>query len=97
MKSTLTNEKTCLVCGSENVEWHHVFFGTANRKIADKYGYVVPLCAEHHRGKTGIHQNREMDLLFKATAEWHFLDNHGTVKDFIKIFGKNYLLQEDCE
>ena len=31
------------------------FFGTANRKISDQYGFVVYLCRYHHEGDYGVH------------------------------------------
>lgn len=40
----------CFVCSSPYVEVHHIMYGTANRKLSDKYGLIVPLCQEHHRG-----------------------------------------------
>lgn len=38
----------CKLCGSPYVEIHHCLHGTANRKKADKYNLVIPLCHEHH-------------------------------------------------
>ena len=81
----------CVYCGSPNVQMHHVLHGTANRKKADKYGYVIPLCYEHHIGANGIHRNRGMDLYWKETAQRHFEKNIGTREDFIREFGKSYL------
>ena len=95
MKSVLTDENTCVVCGSENVEWHHIFAGIGRRRISDRYGYVIPLCADHHRGSDGIHFNKKMDVFFKGVAEMHFLEHHGTKEDFIKMFGKNYIMEDD--
>lgn len=40
----------CKLCGSPYVEIHHCLHGTANRKKADKYNLVIPLCHEHHTG-----------------------------------------------
>lgn len=83
--------KTCVVCGSTYVEMHHIYHGTANRKQADKYGYIIPLCREHHTGNNGIHFNKEMDLHWKKTAQIHFEFHYGSREDFINIFGRNYL------
>jgi hypothetical protein len=52
---------------------------------------VLPLCQEHHTGSRGVHFNKEMDLHFKQEAQKHFEANHGSRKDFIKVFGKSYL------
>ena len=81
----------CMICGESHPQKHHVFFGTANRKISDKYGYIVPLCLKHHTGQEGVHHNRELNLRLKRSAQEHFEANEGTREDFIKIFGKSYL------
>ena len=92
-KSIITEDmKRCFLCGStNNIEIHHVFFGTANRKLSDKYKLVVPLCAFHHRGNNSVHMNRELDLMLKEVAQTHFEKKIGSREDFIKIFGRNYL------
>ena len=103
MKSILQSEKECYVCahnlvfvpyGNERsnyvIEDHHVFFGTANRKLSEKHGLKVWLCQEHHRGNTGVHNNRVLDLLLKEIAQRKFEETHHR-QDFIKIFGKSYL------
>ena len=54
-KSIIQKKKECIICNSLNAEEHHVFFGTANRKLSEKYGLKVYLCAEHHRGTRGVH------------------------------------------
>lgn len=81
----------CVVCGSQYVQIHHIFFGTANRKMSDKYGYVVPLCQEHHTGNTGVHFNKFLDLYLKQKAQTHFESEIGTRNDFRKVFGKSWL------
>ena len=82
----------CIVCGSPYVEVHHIFPGTANRKISDRYGYVAPLCQYHHTGTAeGVHHNKDFMKRLKQEAQKHYEANHGTRKDFIKTFGKSYL------
>lgn len=51
-KWTRLAEMGCCICGSPFVEIHHVGTGAGGRKNHDK---VIPLCPEHHRGKTGLH------------------------------------------
>ena len=41
----------CLVCGSNNIEAHHVLRGVDGRSDDS----IVPLCPEHHRGRYGPH------------------------------------------
>ena len=81
----------CFVCGSPYVEVHHIMYGTANRKWSDKYGLVVPLCQEHHRGQTGVHFKRSFDLNLKKLAQEKFNDVYGEDKSFLEVFGRNYL------
>lgn len=81
----------CFVCGSPYVEVHHVFYGTAKRKLSDKYGLIVPLCEEHHRGQTGVHFNRDLDLHLKKLAQEKFEALYGANTSFREVFGKNYL------
>ena len=81
----------CFVCGSPYTEVHHVIYGTANRKLSDKYGLIVPLCHEHHRGQTGVHLNRDFDISLKKLAQEKFNTVYGANKSFLGVFGKNYL------
>lgn len=85
------DDKSCLICGSEVVEAHHVFGGWANRKQSDKYGLIVYLCPEHHRGENGVHHNRHFDLMLKKEAQLVFEEDVGTRLEFMKIFGRSYL------
>ncbi len=92
VKSVIVDDmEHCLVCGSPYIEIHHIIFGVANRKLSDKYGLVVPLCVEHHRGNTGVHQNRDLDLHLKKLAQEHFEAEFGTREYFRTVFGKSYL------
>lgn len=66
----------CILCkhlgyGDTPAEIHHVREGQGMAQRAEHW-LAVPLCPEHHRGKTGIHGNRmalkqlkadEVDLL----------------------------------
>lgn len=92
-KSIITDDmEHCLLCGSSNnVERHHIFFGTANRKISDKYKLIIPLCAYHHRGSNSVHQNRQLDLKVKELGQTVFENRCGSREDFIRLFGRSYL------
>lgn len=85
------NEKYCWFCGStRNLHLHHIFYGTANRKISDREGFVAYLCYEHHEGNQGVHHNRDNDLILKRECEKWYLKNH-TKQEFIKLIGRNYI------
>jgi hypothetical protein len=91
MKSIIQEEKKCFICGQTYwLESHHCLHGTANRKLAEKYGLKVWLCQEHHRGNSGVHKNHMLDLTLKSVAQKKFEETHSR-KEFIKIFGKSYL------
>jgi hypothetical protein len=91
-KSVIVDDmEHCYVCGSPYVQIHHIIGGTANRKISDFYGFVVPLCMEHHTGSRGVHFNKPLDLHLKKLAQKHFEGEFGARNEFIKVFGKSYL------
>lgn len=74
-----------------NLECHHVIMGNPGRKNSEKYGLKVYLTPEHHRGKNGPHQNRDIDLMLKRLAQRAFERIHGSREDWMRIFGRNYL------
>lgn len=87
--SILTNDLTkCYVCGMPKQELHEIYFGK-NRSNSIIFGCVVPLCYEHHRGKTGVHNNHELDLRLKQECQKRFEELYSV--EFMNIFYKNYL------
>ncbi len=92
METILQNKKECFICKSPYVEEHHIFFGTALRKISEKYGFKVWLCAEHHRGTNGVHgkNGKKLNHYLKRCCQSKYEETH-TREDFIKIIGKNFL------
>lgn len=85
----------CLVCKTyQNIHIHHVF-GASNRKNSTKYGLVVPLCGKHHnQSNEGVHYNRKLDLELKKLGQKSF-QYHYPELDFLKIFHRNYLIEEE--
>lgn len=81
----------CFICGKYGTEIHHVFFGTADRKMSDKYGMIVGLCYNHHRGNNGVHFNRKLDLKLKRYAQERFIEMYSEAT-YLAVFGRNYLL-----
>lgn len=81
----------CLVCGRPHPHKHEIFFGQRNRKLSIKYGFVIPLCYEHHEGNNSPHHNREIDLRYKRMARQYYEEHIGTREEFIKEFGKSYM------
>jgi hypothetical protein len=92
MKSIISNEKYCLVCGLPNVHKHHIYEGTGRRKLSEKYGCWCFLCPRHHNmSNEGVHFNKILDLKLKQQCQkaWEF--QYGSREDFIKVFNRSYL------
>lgn len=84
-------EKRCFVCGGmRDLELHHIMHGTANRRLATKYGLICWLCREHHTGTRGAHNNAELNRRLQQEAQRAFERTH-TRQEWMTIFGKNYL------
>lgn len=105
MKSIMHDKKegTCYLCmklhDDDSVkavrQEHHVFGGTANRKLSEKYGLKVYLCLAHHlTGPEAVHKDAKVAILLKKEGQRAFQKRY-TDMDFMKIFGKNYLTDED--
>lgn len=78
---------SCWVCGTEmNLECHHVVpKGFSRHKNGRGVWYNLRfLCGEHHRGKTGVHQNRE--LMQKLQDEHEQLHGPHFYKDRFDLF-----------
>lgn len=81
----------CFFCGSQlDLEAHHCFGGVANRKLSEKYGLKVWLCAYHHRGTEGVHSSYEANKKLKQIAQEAFEQKHSH-EEWMRIFRKNYL------
>lgn len=92
-KSIISNEKFCLICGTPlNIHKHHIFEGTGRRKLSEKYGCWVYLCARHHNmSNEGVHFNKPLDLKLKQQCQKAWEYQLGTREQFIMLFGRNYL------
>lgn len=78
---------------SGNLHRHEVFFGK-NRQLSIKYGLVVFLTPENHNlSNKGVHFNKDFDLYLTRIAQTTAMQYYGwSTEEFIKIFGKNYLI-----
>lgn len=67
---------------------HHIFSGTANRRLSEAYGLKVYLCPEHHEdGPEAAHKNKIVRLLLEETAKRAF-EKAYPGKGFREIFGR---------
>ena len=100
MKSIMHDKEdgTCYLCmllhndyqRRANLEEHHVFMGPSRRN-SEKYGLKVYLCNQHHtNGKEAVHVSYEVCRILQSAGQQEFLKKYPD-KDFMKIFGKNYL------
>lgn len=87
MKSIITENPNCYFCGHHITEEHHLMNGTADRKMADKYGLTIRLCPAHHRA---VHDNIEVRRMLKEVAQKKF-EEHYSHEEWMKVFMKNYL------
>lgn len=97
MKKITVQEKRgkCFICGKTCTEEHHIFFGSANRKISDELGLVCDLCPSHHRlGIYSVHRNAEMNKALQAYGQACF-EMVYSKDEFMKLFGKNYIDDEN--
>ena len=91
MKSILQTDRSCYFCGSVvGLEEHHIFAGTANRKISEKYGFKVWLCHTHHTGSHGAQYDKDLNILLKQEAQKAFEVHHSRA-EWMDLIRKNYL------
>jgi hypothetical protein len=91
-KITLQLRKECYITGqTHDLHKHHVFGGNGRRNISEKYGLYVWLRADwHNMSNYGVHFNHELDMRLKQMAQIKFEEVYSR-KEFIQLFGKNYL------
>lgn len=92
MKSIIQKSKECYLCKRKTgLHDHHIYYGTALRKISERNGFKVWLCFDHHLGLYGVHgkHGHEVDIYLKQVCQKEYELNHSR-KEFIKLIGKNY-------
>jgi methionine aminopeptidase len=89
--------KECFLCGrngnGDRLERHHIF-GGSRRKLSEKYGLVVDLCGDrcHRNGRYSVHKNAEVQKYLHEYGQKKAMEeNVWTVREFINVFGKNYI------
>lgn len=83
-------ENTCYICGRVgHMDRHHMMHGTANRRMAEKYGLVVHLC---HTCHMNVHDNpdRFYDEALMIEAQRIFEETHSR-DEWRRAFGKSRL------
>ena len=96
------SDGTCYLCMLLNgdgrkhgiLHRHHVF-GGPNRIHSEECGLTVWLCVEHHEtGPMAAHRNKAVADILHQAGQQAFEETH-TRKEWMTIFGKNYLEGED--
>ena len=97
------SDGTCYLCARLHGDYrihkyreeHHIFPGNPGRKLSEAEGLKVYLCMDHHRtGPEAVHSNREISRILKQDAQRAY-ERFGKREQFIEMFGKNYLEDED--
>lgn len=90
--SILQNAKECFFTGTtENLQCHHIFPGTANRRMSDKNGFWVWLRYDYHVGTPyAVHNDRERMTYLQRLCQKEFEKTH-TREEFIALIGRSYL------
>jgi len=97
-RSILQDEKECFMCRliydmrvEHNLERHHIYEGTANRKISEENGFWVYLSPHYHNSSPeGVHHNENNNRLLKAICQRKYEETR-TREEFMKLIGRNYL------
>ena len=93
----------CYLCALLEDNWrpcgyreeHHVFFSAHQKPLSEEYGLKVYLCRRHHRESPyAVHQNRKNRRILEAQGQKEFEKRYGH-KEFMEVFKKNYLFEED--
>jgi hypothetical protein len=94
--SIMQSERKCYQTGrTDNLALHHIYPGSAKRKISDENGFWVWLTAEWHNGDSRIcvhsHTNEGLDLQLKQECQREYERRGHSREEFINLIGKSYL------
>lgn len=88
-RSLMSDYRECFICRTiYNLHKHHIFEGVGRRKISEREGCWVYLCAFHHNlSRYSVHYNKELDNTLKQICQRRWMDENGaTENDFRKTF-----------
>lgn len=93
--------RECWLCGrngsADPLDRHHIF-GGARKELSEKYGLMVDLCHHdcHIFGSEAVHNNKENMQKLHEYGQRLCMERHGMSKEeFIYLFGKNYLSEDE--
>jgi hypothetical protein len=95
-QSIITDDMTrCYNCGSTcGIQKHHAIYGSANRKLADEDGLIVPLC---HACHDSLHRlNPQMACRIKREAQRAWESVFGDREAFLARYGRSWLGDDEA-
>lgn len=70
---------------------HHIFEGTALRRISEAEGFFVWLCPQHHEfGQMSVHRDITVRRSLQRQAQRKYEETH-TRQEFMLLIGRSYL------
>jgi predicted HNH restriction endonuclease len=90
-KSIITDDMThCYNCGSTyGIQMHHAIYGSANRKLADEDGLIVPLCHACHDSLHRLNPKLAYSIRQVAQKAWEAV--YGGREAFLKRYGRSWM------
>lgn len=88
--------KRCYITGGiRNVEVHHIF-GAADKRMSEKYGFMLPLRRDYHRGEEySIHENRIFSVNMKIACQNYYVNVLGKSEDEWRSEFRKWYTEED--
>ena len=93
-KSIIQENKECYISHYiYGLHKHHIFEGTANRRLSEEDGLWIWLRPEwHNMSDRAIHFNKKLDIEIKQMAQQKWQEHYDKTKeDFIARYGKSYI------
>ena len=85
---SIIHDGDCYYCGRNETVRHEIFQGK-NRTVSKFYGCWLTLCPACHMM---VHNDSEISTGLKKVAQTKAMSRYGwSKKDFINVFGKNYI------
>ena len=92
--SILQDKKECFFTGvTTQLDCHHIFFGTADRKKSDENGFWVWLNHWMHIADSPYptpHNSKEVNWYLKRLCQSRYEETHSR-EEFMNLMGRNYL------
>jgi hypothetical protein len=91
------NRKDRVSCTAKKAALAIFVGGCPNRTHSGHYGLKVYLCNIHHLAGTGpeaVHANKKIMAMLHEDGQRAFEENWGSRTEFMKIFGKNFIMED---